>query len=103
MKLRIFAPNMANRTEWERKVERHCDLTLRALAPPLTRVDVRLQQTNGREKNSSFVCELAVYATGQHSIEVRSEHSDAQVSIAMAFARAKRGLLRKLDRGRLLR
>ena len=96
MQLAILTPKSRIQRDWELLVERHCNLTLRPLERQIRRVHVRLQQDGSDGMRPDFVCEVVAYPPRRRPVVVRMRHSNAQTSIAMTFARAKRDLLRSL-------
>lgn len=79
---------------WRKLIERHCSLTLRPLGPRVRRVTVRIEQATGHQGCSYFVSHLRAN-TSRRPVHVRIQHASADFAIALAFARARRELLRQ--------
>ena len=81
--------------EWRELIERHCSLTLRPLGQRVRHVNVTLEQTN-QHGMRYFVSDLRA-KTSRRPIRVRTQHANAGHAIALAFARAKRELVRQFS------
>ncbi len=95
MQLEIETNAMPADQEWRELIERHCSLTLRPLGQSIKRVAVTLEHAN-QNGLPYFVSDLQA-KTSRRPIHVRIRHANAYDAIALAFARAKRELVRQFD------
>ena len=79
--------------DWRRLIEHHCSLTLRPLGQRVRRVAITLEQAN-HDGLSYFVSNLKA-KTSRNSVHIRTQHGSVDHAIGMAFARARRELLRQ--------
>ncbi len=95
MQLEIETNETPASHEWRRLIERHCSLTLRPLGKRVKRVNVTFEQTS-QNGSPYFVSDLQA-RTSRRPIRVRIQHANADHAIALAFARAKRELVRQFS------
>ena len=95
MRISVRMPESPSQKEWDRAVEWHFALTLRPLGGRIKRVDFWLRVDRDGRETPVFVSRLAAH-TGRDSVTVQTSHPDARTSIAMAFSRARRDVLRRV-------
>ena len=93
MQLEIEVSGAPAGHNWRQVIELHCSLTLRPLGQRVRRIAVTVEKTS-QYGISYFVSDVRA-KTSRSPVHVRTQHASANHAIALAFARARRELLRQ--------